>query len=177
MKRSTMEKLCDADARIRIAAKNGFDFPTINTGLEEGHTSLADEGLEHTRGAVMYIVDRLNLEDLGKLIDWLFKPSNIDPDSLIPNMREYYASEAEMWLDENRDRIASQLKEDAQGMHDTLQREDIPQRELLENDIICKLQQLEELGEPVYIEDGVYLYVPEDAREDNDKCNASNLTK
>ena len=168
MKRSTMEKLCDADARIRIAARNGFDFPTIKTGLEEGHSMLSQECPDDIQANTKAIVDRLNLEDLGALVDWLFGLGNIDPDSLILNMREYYASEAEMWLDENRDRIASQLKEDAQGMYDTLQREDIPQRELLENDITCKLQQLEELGTPVYLEEGVYLYVPEDAREDDD---------
>lgn len=167
MKRSTMEKLCDADARIRIAARNGFDLPTVKTGLEEGHSMLSQEDLDSVQRYVKAIVDRLNPEDLGTLVDWLFKPHNIDPDSLIPNMREYYASEAEMWLDENRDRIASQLKEEAQGMYDTLQREDIPQRELLENDIICKLQQLEELGTPVYLEEGVYLYVSEDALEDD----------
>lgn len=171
MKRSTMEKLCEADDNIRIAAKYGFDFPTIKTGLDEGHSMLSQEclGPEDIQANIKAVVDRLNLEDLGRLVDWLFKPNNIDPDSLIPNMLEYYASEAEMWLDENRERITSQFRADVQEMYDTLQREDIPQRELLENDLVCKLVQLEELGAPVYLEEGVYLYMPEDALEDDDQ--------
>lgn len=171
MKRSTMEKLCDASEHIRIAAKYGFDFPTTEVGLNVGHDMLSQECLAigDIKWRVNALIERLSFQDIGKLVDWLFKPGSIDPDSLIPDMQEHYAMEAEMWLDENRGSIAARLKEEAQEMYDILQREDVPQEQVLKNDLICKLQDLEELGTPVYLEDGVYLYVPEDTLKDEDE--------
>lgn len=159
MKKSTMLALCEADPTIEVAAKFGFDFPSIEDGLNAGCTSLADEDLEYTRGAVIDIVDRLGPEDLGKLVDWLLKPGSIDPDSLIPNITKYYASGAEMWLDENRSRLADPIRKEAQDLYETLLETEIDTLiGALRDAIRTKLELLEQLGAPVEIVNGVYEY-------------------
>lgn len=159
MKKSTMLALCKADPMIEVAAKFGFDFPPIEDGLTFECTSLADEGLEYTRGAVIGIVGRLGPEDLGKLVDWLLQPGSIDPDSLIPNITKYYASGAEMWLDENRSRLADPIKEEAQDLYETLLETGIDTlRGALKNAVRSKLELLEQLGAPVELISGVYEY-------------------
>ncbi len=159
MKKSTMTKLCDASAYIKTASQFGFDFPSTEEGLEAGCTSLADEGQEEACEVVIGIVGRLDPEDFGNLVDWLFKPGSIDPDSLIPNITKYYASGAEMWLDENRLSLADPIKEEAQGLYKTLlETENSSLKGALKDAIRTKLELLEQLGASVELISGVYEY-------------------
>jgi len=159
MKKSTMLALCEADPMIEVAANFGFDFPPVRDALEAEWDSLANEGIEYTKGSVMNIVERLDLEDLGKLVFWLLEPNNIDSDSLIPNITKYYASGAEMWLDENRSRLADPIKKEVQDLYKTLLETEIDTlRGALRNAVRSKLELLEQLGAPVELISGVYEY-------------------
>lgn len=171
MKKSTMQKLIIASDEVQRATDLGFDFPPIREGLEAAKQGIADDhgtDVRELRERVLPIVERLGLEDLAKLVDWIFRQGSVDPDALVPEMAQHYGRWAEMWMDEENVEICRKLLQECQELHDGIYRyQDIPQIEIAQADLTSKLGRLQKLSgrEVEANEDGVLEYVEEDVIE------------
>lgn len=165
MKKSTMQKLCIASNEVQKAADLGFDFPSVREGLNAAKQGIADDhgtNLRELRERVLPIIERLGLEDLAKLVDWIFTEGSVDPDVLAKEMAHHYGLWAEMWMDEENIEICRKLLQECQELHDGIYRyQDIPQTEIALADLASKLRRLQELsGSKVEAnDDGVLEYV------------------
>jgi len=171
MKRSTMEKLREASTILKEAMDLGFDLPSIEKALEYAQERLTDDELPSIVHRVGIIIDQLNVTDLGVLVAWLFKPGNVDPDSLSSELTGTYEQWAEMWMDEESERIASQYLIEAQALYEKVLKYSArafhyTAHSIAEAELKCKLQRIKALtGQNVEPnEDGTLEYV-----EDKDK--------
>jgi len=173
MKKSTMQKLCIASDEVKRAADLGFDFPPIREGLDAAKQGIASDhgtNVRELRERILPIIERLELEDLANLVDWIFRPGSIDPDALVQEMAHHYGLWAEMFIDEETVEICSRLLQECQELRDGLHRhQDITQVKIAEADLASKLERLQELsGSTVEVnEDGILEYV----EEDNEICS------
>jgi len=161
MKWSTMKALREESLILKKAMDHGFDLPSITKALERQQATFADDELSGITCRVKNIIDKLNVDDLGLLVTWLFE-GNVDPDSLIQEIINPYEMWAEKWLDEESERIAAKYLREAQALYNEIHKEDLPDKSLeAQVALDAKLLQIEDLtGQLVALnEAGVLEYI------------------